>query len=146
MLNHSLIDDVNSWLTFILEVFYNQLYLRPCDLLLELVSIFKVEDDLLKGYGSSYLWILNSWLVDKLSIRIIILDFEEERLHGDGLVSKGIQSTEDVIQFFPTLLGEDALFGYFDGLVVEEASDGGAIDEENIQELKQCEPVAIFMG
>lgn len=38
--DHPLINDVYGRLTFILEIPYNELYLRPSDLLLKLVSIF----------------------------------------------------------------------------------------------------------
>lgn len=90
---------------------------------MELVSVFKVEDDLFERYCPSYLGILNSWLVDKMSVRVIVLYFEEKRFHGNCLVAKCVKCTEDVLQFFPAFFAEDGLLSDFDGLVIEEASD-----------------------
>ena len=122
-LDHFLIDDVDSWLAFVLEISDDGLYLRPRDLLLEPVSVLKVEYDLFEGNGPSYFGILDGWLVDQMSVRIIVLDLEEKRFHGDGLVAEGVQGAEDVLQFFPAFLAEDALLCDLDGFVVEEAGD-----------------------
>lgn len=144
-LDHFLIDGVDGRLALVFEISDDGLDLRPCDLLLELVSIFKVEDDLFERYSPSNLWILDSWLVDKVPICVIVLYFEEKRFHGDSLVAKCVESTEDGLQFFPAFLAEDGLLCDLDGFVVKETSDRWSIDEEDIQKLQKSEPIAVFV-
>jgi hypothetical protein len=130
-----MVDGVNGRLRDVLEIGYYLLYFLPSDLLTAVTPVLEHEYNLLQWDRPLNFGVFDSWLIDELSISVIILNFEEERLQVDSLVSKGIQSVKYLSEFFPILLTQHTSFSNVYIIEVVVGGDIGSIVEENIQKL-----------
>jgi hypothetical protein len=88
LLDHLLVDDVNSGSIFLLIVVEDVLDVTPGDLLLYETAVFDVEDNLLYRDGPMNFGVFYGWLADQGSVAVVMLHFVDKRAQVYLFVSK----------------------------------------------------------
>ena len=101
---HLFVYHINGWFFSGFVVVEDFFYIFPTYLFCQHFSLFYVENHLFYWNCSFYLRVFNCWLIYQSMIWVVVLHFIEKRTQVNGLISKGVQSWENVFEIFPIIL------------------------------------------